>query len=85
LAEVLSFFSVFSFEKLFPSNPLNLTTMYYIRKYSNGVAIHNDETGRSRLLTEAEVKAVKKEFPQLEQSRVKTVFADEVKSIREKP
>jgi len=59
--------------------------MYYIRKYSNGVAIHNDETGRSRLLTEAEVKAVKKEFPQLQQSQVRTVFADQVKSIKGKP
>lgn len=59
--------------------------MYYIRKYSNGVAIHNDETGCSRLLTEAEVKGVKKEFPQLEDQKVRTVFADQVKSVREKP
>ena len=59
--------------------------MFYIRKYSNGVAIHNDANGCSRLLTELEVEAVKKEFPQLQQSRVRTVFADEVKSIREKP
>lgn len=58
--------------------------MFYIRKYSNGVAIHNDETGCSRLLTEAEVKAVKKEFPQLEDQKVRTVFSDQVKSIREK-
>jgi len=59
--------------------------MYYIRKYSNGVAIHNDANGCSRLLTEQEVEAVKKEFPQLSQSQVRTVFADQVKSIREKP
>jgi len=59
--------------------------MYYIRKYSNGVAIHNDETGRSRLLTESEVKAVKKEFPQLEEESVRTVFSDQVKSIKGKP
>ena len=59
--------------------------MYYIRKYSNGVAIHNDENGCSRLLTQQEVEAVKKELPQLEQSQVRTVFADQVKSIREKP
>jgi len=59
--------------------------MYYIRKYSNGVAIHNDANGCSRLLTEQEVKAVKKEFPQLEEAKVRTVFADPVKSIREKP
>jgi hypothetical protein len=59
--------------------------MFYIRKYSNGVAIHNDENGCSRLLTEAEVEAVKKEFPRLENQKVRTVFADQVKSIREKP
>ena len=59
--------------------------MFYIRKYSNGVAIHNDANGCSRLLTEQEVEAVKKEFPQLQQSQVRTVFADQVKSIREKP
>jgi hypothetical protein len=59
--------------------------MFYIRKYSNGVAIHNDENGCSRLLTDQEVEAVKKEFPQLQQSQVRTVFADEVRSIRGKP
>jgi hypothetical protein len=59
--------------------------MYYIRKYSNGWAIHNDDNGRSRLLTSQEVEAVKKEFPQLEAEDVRTVFADQVKSISGKP
>ena len=59
--------------------------MYYIRKYSNGVAIHNDANGCSRLLTEQEVEAVKKEFPQLRQSQVRTVFADQAKSVKGKP
>lgn len=59
--------------------------MYYIRKYSNGWAIHNDDNGESRLLTEREVEAVKQEFPELEDEKVLTVFADEVKSIQEKP
>ena len=59
--------------------------MFYIRKYSNGWAIYNDANGCSRLLTEQEVEAVKKEFPQLEAENVRTVFADQVKSIREKP
>lgn len=59
--------------------------MYYIRKYSNGWAIHNDDIGTSRLLNDQEVEAVKKEFPQLEDGKVRTVFADEVKSIKEKP
>lgn len=59
--------------------------MYYIRKYSNGWAIHNDDNGASRLLTSQEMEAVKKEFPQLEDQKVLTVFADEVKSVKEKP
>lgn len=59
--------------------------MYYIRKYSNGLAIYNDANGCSRLLTEQEVEAVKKEFPQLRQSQVRTVFADQVKSVKGKP
>ena len=59
--------------------------MYYIRKYSNGWAIHNDDNGEARLLNEQEAEAVKKEFPQLEDENVRTVFADKVKSIQEKP
>ena len=59
--------------------------MYYIRKYSNGWAIHNDDNGGSRLLTAQEMEAVKKEFPQLEYEKVRTVFTDQVKSIKEKP
>jgi hypothetical protein len=59
--------------------------MYYIRKYSNGWAIINDDNGCSRLLIHREVEAVKKEFPQLEDLKVRTVFADQVKSIKEKP
>ena len=59
--------------------------MYYIRKYSNGWAIHNDDNGLSRLLTQQEVEAVKQEFLQLEDEEVRTVFADQVKTIQEKP
>jgi hypothetical protein len=59
--------------------------MYYIRKYSNGWAIHNDDNGEARLLNEEELKAVKQEFPELKDEKVRTVFADHVKSIREKP
>ena len=57
--------------------------MYYIKKYANGWAIHNDDNGAS-LLNDQEVEAVKKEFPQLEDEKVRTVFTDEVKSV-EKP
>ena len=59
--------------------------MYYISKYANGWAIHNDDNGSSRLLNEEEVQAVMKEFPELEDEKVRTVFADKVKSIQEKP
>jgi hypothetical protein len=59
--------------------------MYYIRKYSNGWAIHNDDNGEARLLSDQEVEAVKQEFPELENEKVRTVFADQVKSIQEKP
>jgi hypothetical protein len=55
--------------------------MYYIKKYSNGWAIHNDDNGESRLLNEEEVKSVRQEFLELENEKVVTVFADEVKSI----
>ena len=59
--------------------------MFYIRKYSNGWAIHNDANGCSRLLTQQEVEAVKKEFSQLQKAKVLTIFADQVKSIKGKP
>lgn len=55
--------------------------MFYIRKYSNCWAIHNDANGCSRLLTAQDVEAVIKEFPQLEEESVRTVLADQVKSI----
>jgi hypothetical protein len=58
--------------------------MYYIRKYSNGWAIHNDDNGESRLLNNEEIKAVTQEFPELEEEKVLTVFTDKVKSIQEK-
>lgn len=50
--------------------------MYYIKKYCDGWAIHNDDTGHSRLLTEQEVQAVQQEFPQLADEKVRTVFFD---------
>ena len=59
--------------------------MYYIRKYCDGWAIHNDDNGEGRLLNAQEVEAVKREFPQLADEKVRTVFADEVKSVKEKP
>jgi len=55
--------------------------MYYIRKYSNCWAIHNDETGESRPLATEEVDAVLKEFPALADPKVRTIFTDAIDSI----
>lgn len=55
--------------------------MFYIRKYSNCWAIHNDDTGKSRPLGNEEVEAVKIEFPQLTDEKLKTIFTDTVTSI----
>jgi hypothetical protein len=56
--------------------------MYYIRKYVNGWAIHDDDTGKSRLLTEEEKKAVAEEFPSLKEAQVRSIFSDNITSIR---
>jgi hypothetical protein len=59
--------------------------MYYIKKYANCWAIHNDENGKGRKLTCKEVEQAKQEFPELKEAKVATVYSDVVKSIREKP
>ncbi len=55
--------------------------MYYIKKFSNGWAIHDDVTNGSRLLTEKEVAKLKIEFPSLADEKVLSVFSDQVRSI----
>lgn len=59
--------------------------MYYIKKYADCWAIHNDDNGMSRKLTAQEVEQTKQEFPQLKDSKVVTVYSDVIESIREKP
>jgi hypothetical protein len=59
--------------------------MYYIKKYANCWAVHNDETGASRPLTEVECDQVKEEFPNLSEKQTKTVFADCIRSIENLP
>jgi hypothetical protein len=59
--------------------------MYYIRKYKDCWAIHNDENGSSRRLTAQEVEAVKKELPELENPQVRTVFIDCIHCLKNKP
>jgi len=58
--------------------------MYYIQKYSNCWAIHDDDTGASRPLTEDETKTLTSEFPDLTDDAVRTVFTDAIKSINPK-
>lgn len=50
--------------------------MYFIRKYSNGWAIHDDDTGSSRLLTKVEREEAARKFPELSDGKVVTVFFD---------
>lgn len=57
-----------------------LWPMYFIRKYSNGWAIHNDDTGYSRLLTDAEKEHAKETFPELADEKVVTVYFDRGRS-----
>ena len=59
--------------------------MYYIKKYADCWAIHNDANGKSRPLTESEVEAVRQEYPSLNDPKTCTVYADEVRSITNKP
>ncbi|SIO53525.1 hypothetical protein [Chitinophaga niabensis] len=56
--------------------------MYYIKKYSNGWAVHDDVTGAGRLLNENEVARIKNEFPSLADEKVLTVFSDHIRSIQ---
>jgi hypothetical protein len=55
--------------------------MYYIRKYADCWAIHDDDTGASRPLAAEEANAVQKEFPTLTDPKVRTVFTDTVITI----
>jgi len=59
--------------------------MYYIRKYADCWAIHNDDTGASRKLTDQEVQLVTQELPQLADPKVRTVFVDQIHTVPEKP
>jgi hypothetical protein len=59
--------------------------MYYIRKYSNCWAIHDDVVNASRKLTEIEIVKLKIEFPSLEDEKVLTVFTDKIRSIIPSP
>jgi hypothetical protein len=59
--------------------------MYYIQKYADCWAIHNDDTGKSRSLTQKEVEAVRLQYPDLNDEKVHTAFVDQIISIDPKP
>ncbi|PSL50001.1 hypothetical protein CLV51_1011343 [Chitinophaga niastensis] len=59
--------------------------MYYIKKYSNCWAIHNDDNGQSRELTAVEVETVANELLALNDANTLTVYADRISSIQGKP
>ena len=59
--------------------------MYYIKKYADCWAIHNDDNGKSRPLSEKEVTTVQEEYPSLKDPQTCTVYADEIHSLENKP
>lgn len=59
--------------------------MYYVKKYADCWAIHNDNNGKSRPLTEKEVDTVQEEYPTLKDNQVGTFYADHIRSLENKP
>jgi hypothetical protein len=59
--------------------------MHYIKKYADCWAIHNDDNGKSRRLTETKVLAVQEEYPSLKDPTTCTVYADQIDSLENKP
>ena len=55
--------------------------MFFIRKYADCWAVHNDDTGESRKLTEEEQKAVQDEFPSLLDEQVRSIFMDNIRCL----
>ncbi|OJW52855.1 MAG: hypothetical protein BGO55_06200 [Sphingobacteriales bacterium 50-39] len=59
--------------------------MYFIRKYADCWAVHNDDTGESRKLTEEEIHAVQEEFPALSDEQVRSIFSDNIHCLHLSP
>jgi hypothetical protein len=64
--------------------------MYFIRKYADCWAVHNDDTGRSRLLSQDEKALLLEEFKgdqdgdmRLLDDRVLTLYVDRIISIKD--
>jgi len=52
--------------------------MYVIKKYVEGLAVKNDDTGESRLLSPEEEKEVLEVLPQLKDEKTASVFVDKL-------
>ncbi|MDA3940643.1 MAG: hypothetical protein PF693_15260 [Spirochaetia bacterium] len=50
--------------------------MFYIKKYIEGFAIHNDESGKSRLLSEQEKQKALEVYPALLDKSTIRIFTD---------
>lgn len=59
--------------------------MYYIKKYADCWAIHNDSNGKSRELTEEERTLAEQEFAELKDEKLRSVFIDEIRLIPNLP
>jgi len=59
--------------------------MCYIKKYEDYWAIHNDDTGNSRRLTDEEIIKLTVKPKQLLQPWLRTLFIDQLESITDKP
>jgi hypothetical protein len=59
--------------------------MYCIRKFADCWAIFNMDSDLSRSLTEEEVKKVSLEHPSLTDPLTRSIFADNVECIEDKP
>lgn len=51
--------------------------MFYIKKYIDGIAIHNDDTGDSKLLTDQEIKIALERHPSLKEEKTVAVYFDD--------
>lgn len=56
--------------------------MWQIKKYQEGLAIHDLDNETSRLLTDQEAKAIQEEFPSLRDPKVVSYFTDVITSIK---
>ena len=57
--------------------------MYYIKKYADCWAIHNDDNGKSRPLSEEEVQAIQEEYPSLKDPKTCTIYADNIAASKQ--